>query len=158
MTCRAIERLLLESDDRTLDGDERRAVEEHLGACSACRAFLADRRRIRGGLGEVDWPALPSSLGRRTRGLCLEAMNRGLEAGSPSPAGARVPVLVVAASIFFVVLVAIWLTGVLADVDPDLPLPPIAWAAIAFLAQNAFVLLVSPVIFRAARISSRRLP
>lgn len=156
MTCRQIERWLLESEDRARDGDERRAVDEHLRACPACRAFRRTRLEIRDAAGAFPRPAPPAALARRTRGACLEAMAGA--AGPASPAAARVPLPVVLAAILFAGLTTVWLVGTLGAVDPGQPLPAAAWAAIAFLAQNALVLLVSPVIFRAAGAPSRRLP
>ncbi len=157
MTCRQIERWLLESEDRVRDGDERRAVDEHLRACPACRAFRHTRLEIRDAAGAFPRPDPPTALSRRTRRVCLEAA-AGV-AGSASPAAAaRVPLPVVLAAILFAALATIWLVGTLGAVDPGQPLPGAAWAAIVFLAQNALVLLISPVIFRAARTPSRRLP
>ncbi len=152
MTCRAIEFLLLESEDRALDGDDRRAVEEHLRDCPACRAFRAARLEIRDAASGFPRPDPPPALDRGTRSLCLEAL-----AGTPA-ASAKVPLPVVLAAILFAALATVWLVGILGGVDPGRPLPAAAWAAIAFLAQNALVLLLSPVIFRAALTSSRRLP
>jgi hypothetical protein len=146
MTCKAIEQWILESEERALGGDERRLVEDHLRNCPGCRAFEAARRTICEGLKDFRKAELPQSLDLRTRRLCLEALGRDSAAGK-----ARIPVPVIAASILFSVLAAVWLTAILADVAPGEPLPSSAWIAIVFIAQNALMLFLSPVILRAAR-------
>jgi hypothetical protein len=146
MTCKSIEQLILESEERPLRGDERRLAEDHLRGCPGCRAFEAGRRTIREGVRDIGRADLPRSLDLRTRRLCREAL-----AGDPAAAKAKVPVPVIAASVLFTVLAAIWLTATLIDVTPGQPLPSGAWAAIVFIAQNVLVLFLSPVILRMAR-------
>lgn len=146
MTCKAIEQLILESEERPLGGDERRMVEDHLRGCPGCRMFQACRLTVRKGARDLGGAELPQSLELRTRQLCLEAMDR-----DPSAGKAKIPVPVIAASALFTVLAAIWLTVALIDVRPGQPLPSGAWAAIVFIAQNVLVLFLSPVILRMAR-------
>jgi uncharacterized membrane protein len=64
---------------------------------------------------------------------------------------AKVPLPVIAASVLFTVLAAIWLTAALADLTPGENLPTTAWLAIAFIAQNVLVLFLAPVILGAGR-------
>ncbi|MGD1008793.1 MAG: zf-HC2 domain-containing protein [Candidatus Aminicenantales bacterium] len=146
MTCKTIEQLILESEERPLDADERRLAEDHLRGCPGCRMFQAGRLTIREGVQDLGLAELPQSLELRTRRLCREALDRGPAAGK-----AKVPVPVIAASVLFTVLAAIWLTVALIDVTPGRPLPSGAWAAIVFIAQNVLVLFLSPVILRMAR-------
>jgi anti-sigma factor RsiW len=146
MKCKAIERLILENEERELAGDEKRLVESHLRECARCRAFEAGRHTIREGLKDVWREELPLALDLRTRHLCLEALGGRAAAGR-----AKIPVPVIAVSILFAVLAAIWLTAALSDVAPGEPLPSGAWVAIVFIAQNALVLFFSPIILRAAR-------
>jgi len=153
MKCKAIERLILESEEHALGGDEKRLVEAHLRECSGCRAFEAGRRTIREALKDFRRAELPRPLDLRTRRLCLEALG-----GSAAARKARIPVPVIAASILFSVLAAVWLTATLLDVAPGEPLPSGAWVAIVFIAQNALVLFLSPVILRAVRPSKTETP
>jgi hypothetical protein len=146
MTCKAIEQLILESEERPLHRDERELVEDHLRACPGCRMFQADRLAIRKGVRDLGRAELPQSLDLRTRRLCREALGMDRAAGK-----AKIPGLVIAASVLFTVLSAIWLTATLIDVTPGQPLPSGAWAAIVFIAQNVLVLFLSPVILRMAR-------
>jgi len=146
MNCKAVERLILEGEGRPLEEGERRRVEEHLRACPGCRAFEAGRGVVRDGLKGLGREGLPRSLDRRTRNLCLEAL--GADAGRR-----KVPLPVVAVALLFTLVAAVWLTVTLVDVAPGQPLPSGAWAAIVFIAQNALMLFLSPVILRSARTS-----
>jgi hypothetical protein len=146
MTCKAIEQLILESEERPLRGDERRLAEDHLRGCLGCRMFQAGRPAIREATRDLGRAELPRSLDLRTRRLCLEALD-----GDPAAGKAKIPGPVIAASALFTVLAAIWLTVTLIDVTPGQPLPSGAWAAIIFIAQNVLVLFLSPVILRKAR-------
>ncbi|MGZ4887223.1 MAG: zf-HC2 domain-containing protein, partial [Candidatus Aminicenantales bacterium] len=74
MNCKAIERLILEGEERHLEEGERRRVEEHLRDCPGCRAFEAGRRVVREELKEIGLEGLPRTLDLRTRNLCLEAL------------------------------------------------------------------------------------
>jgi hypothetical protein len=148
MTCKAIERLILESEERALGVDERRQVEDHLRDCPGCRAFEAGRRRILEDLKVFLQAELPHSLDLRTRRLCLEALAGGSAAGK-----AKVPVPIIAASVLFTVVAVAWLTVSLIDVVPGQPLPSGTWAGIVFIAQNVLMLFLSPVILRPARLS-----
>jgi hypothetical protein len=151
MTCKTIELLILESEDRPLDGDERRTVGDHLRVCPDCRAFQADRLTIRESLEDVRRAALPPSLSLRTRWRCLEELGGGAAESPLAPGRTRIPVLVIAASVLFTLLAVVWLTAALIDVTPGQPLPSNAWAAIVFIAQNVLMLFLSPVIFRTGR-------
>lgn len=155
MNCNAIERLILESEERHLEQNKRRRVEEHLRVCPGCLAFEAGRRVIQEGLEEFRRERLPRSLDLRTRNLCRDALVAGAAAGSTDAARTKVPLAVTAVSLLFTVLAVIWLTVTLVDVTPGQPLPSSAWAAIAFIAQNALMLFLSPVILRPARTSER---
>ena len=155
MNCKAIERLMLESEERPLADGERRKVEEHLRNCPGCRAFEAGRRVVREGLKEFRRQGVPRSLDLRTRNLCLDALGAGAAAGPADAARAKVPLAVTAVSLLFTVLAVIWLTVSLIDVTPGQPLPSSAWAAIVFIAQNALMLFLSPVILRPVRTSAR---
>jgi anti-sigma factor RsiW len=151
MNCKAIERLILEAEERPLGETRRRAVEDHLRTCPGCRAFRAGRRALRENLSSLAEPRLPPALDERTRRLCLETLVSGRGADSPAPAGRRVPVPVIAVAVLFTVLAAVWLAGTLADVTPGEPFPAAVWVAVAFIAQNVLMLFLSPVVFRGAR-------
>ena len=147
MKCQAVERLILEGEERPLREDERRTLDGHLAGCPDCRAFESGRADLRRSLADLSRPGLPSSVDLRTRRACLEELDLQRKVA----ATARVPVPVVAASALFALVAAVWLAVTLADVMPGDSLPWTAWAAVVFLAQSVFVLFLSPVIFRAAR-------
>lgn len=153
MNCTAIERLILEGEGRTLEGGERRWIEEHLKVCPGCRAFEAGRRVIREGLRDLWQEALPRSLDLRTRNLCHEALGSDAAEGATGAGRPKVPFAIVAVSLLFTLVAVVWLTVTLVDVTPGQPLPSSAWAAIVFIAQNALMLFLSPVILRSARTS-----
>jgi hypothetical protein len=155
MNCNAIERLILESEERHLEQGERRRVEEHLRVCPGCRAFEGGRRVVREGVEELRREWLPRSLDLRTGNLCLEALGAGAAEGAAEAVRTKVPLAVTAVSLLFTGLAVIWLTVTLLDVTPGQPLPSSAWAAIVFIAQNALMLFLSPVILRPPRTSER---
>jgi len=156
--CRDIERLILEREDRPLEVPETRSVEDHLGRCANCRQFEAARRTIRNGLKDLSWPPLSDALDLRTRQhLRDKPLGMTPEDHRPDAGKARIPVPVTVALVLVTVLTAVWLTLSLVGVGPveslksleDLPLA--ARIALALIAQNAAVLLCTPVIMRAAR-------
>jgi anti-sigma factor RsiW len=151
MNCKAIERLILEGEDRPLGEPRRRVVEDHLRTCPACRAFRAGRVALQKSASGMAGAGLPRSLDERTRRLCLKTLVSGRAAGSPAPAGRRIPMPVIAVAVLFTALAAVWLAGTLADVTSGEALPAAAWIAVAFIAQNVLMLFLSPVIFRGAR-------
>jgi anti-sigma factor RsiW len=151
MNCQTIERLILEADDRPLDEAERRRLDEHLRACSACRAFEAGRAALRRGIREIADEKLPPALSERTRKACLDSLAGRAAAASPAAARRRVPVPVVVVSVLFTALATLWLAATLADVTPAQSLPKAAWVAVAFIVQNVLTLFVSPLVLRAAR-------
>jgi hypothetical protein len=151
MKCKAIERLILENEERELAGDEKRLVESHLRECARCRAFEAGRRTIREGLKDVWWEELPLALDLRTRRLCLEALGVVPAESGQTKRRAKVPLPVIAAAAVFTILATVWLTATLADLTPGENLPTTAWLAIAFVAQNALMLFLTPIILGAGR-------
>jgi len=156
MNCKTVERLILEGEERPLEEGVRQRVEEHLRACAGCRAFEAGRGVVRDGLKGLGREGLPRSLDRSTRNLCLEALGAEAADGaaeSPGRNRTKVPWPVVAVSLLFTLVAAVWLTVTLVDVAPGQPLPSGAWVAIVFIAQNALMLFLSPVILRSARTS-----
>jgi anti-sigma factor RsiW len=155
MNHRMIERLILESEERSLDAEERRRVDGHLKDCAACRAFAAGRLAVRESLKDIRWPEPSPSVEAKTRGLCLDEMNAAAAESRERAGRARMPVPVIAASVLFSVLASVWLTGVLADIVPGGTLTAAAWGALALIAQNAFVLFFSPVLLRAVRPAGR---
>ncbi len=151
MRCRASERLILEGEERTLREEERRALGGHLERCPDCRAFEAGRAALLRAVEDLPPGQLPESLDLGTRRACLEDLAAARQGGGAAVRGARVPWPVVAASALFALLAAVWLAATLPDVKPGDVLPWTTWAAIAFMAQNVFILFLSPVIFRATR-------
>ncbi len=148
--CRDIERLSLEREVRELDPGEKALVESHLASCGRCRGFAADRELIRAEVGAVTWPALPEGLDRRTRRLAREV------AAGPRPAAARaaVPAWLLVALAVVTIVTGIGLAAALADVTPETTmaeLPPVAWAAVFIVLQNALTLLFAPVVLRTFR-------
>jgi anti-sigma factor RsiW len=151
MTCKMIERLMLESEDRALDAEERRKIDDHLRTCAECRDFQAGRRTIREGLRDIRWAELPPEAEAKTRRLCLEVLGSAPGERREAAGRARIPVPVIAAAAMFTILAAVWLAATLGDLTPGESLPATAWAAVAFIAQNVLMLFLAPVVFRAGR-------
>ncbi len=149
MTCRDIERLILERNTVGIPEARRQALEDHLRGCPECRKFEASILEIRAGLKDLDWEPLPERLDRRTQRLAREVL-RGR-----SPAGQKsLPGRIIAALATLTVLTVIWVTASLASLGPEQTLrdlPAAARVAILFVAQNAFVLFFTPVILRAMK-------
>jgi len=150
MRCQAIERLILEGEERPLREEERRALDRHLPACRGCRAFEAGRAALRQALKDLPAGELPVSLDLGTRRACLEELNPE-RVGTAVARRTRIPLPVVVASSLFALLAAVWLTASLGDLKPGDTMPWTSWVAVAFMAQGVFVLFLSPVIFRAVR-------
>lgn len=145
-SCRDVERLMLEGEDRTLGAGERSLVEEHLGDCARCRAFAADRGLVRDGLAAVRWPAPPVELVSRTRRLLRET--------GTATERASVPAWILVALAVVTIVTSLWLAVTLSDVTPDktlADLPFAARAAVLIIVQNALMLLCAPVVLRTAR-------
>jgi hypothetical protein len=148
--CRDIERLLLEGEDRPFAAPERRAVEDHLGACGRCRAFAEDRRALREEIGSLRWPDPPRALVRGTRRLMLES---GTAAKPAAP-----PAWVLVALALAAVATGVWLAVALAGVTPETTLadlPAAGLAAVVVIVQNALMLLFAPVVLRKVRARRR---
>jgi anti-sigma factor RsiW len=151
MNHRTIERLILESEERSLDAEERRRVDGHLEDCAACRDFAAGRLAVRESLKDVRWPEPSPSVEARTRRLCLEELSAAAAESRERAGRVRVPVPVAAAAVLFAVLAAVWLAGSLADLTPGENLPATAWLAVAFIVQNVLMLFLTPVVLGAGR-------
>lgn len=148
LSCRDIERLIIEREDGDLPEDLKRLVEDHLRGCGRCRGFEADRTAIREGMAAVRWPAPPEALVRRTRRMI---------AGGREGRTAAVPAWVLLALAVTAVVTGLWLAVSMADVTPDMALadlPVAGLAAFIVIIQNAVTLLLAPVVLRAVR--SRR--
>jgi len=149
LSCRDVERLVIEGEDRELSPDLRGLVEDHLGGCGRCRGFAADRNVIRREIADVRWPAPPEGLVRRTRRRLVESR--------PDIRSAAVPAWIIVALAVATVITGIWLGVSLADVTPDMTLaelPVAGLAAVIVIIQNALTLLLAPIVLRAVR--SRR--
>jgi anti-sigma factor RsiW len=149
MTCRDIERLILEKRAGELGPDEGRAVKVHLDTCPECRKFEASVLGIRAGLEALDWEPLPEALDRRTKRMALDVLR-----GEGPERRNSLPSRVLAALAALTVLTVVWVTASLAGLGPeqtlrDLPLT--AKVALLFIAQNAFILFFTPIILRATR-------
>lgn len=143
LSCRDVERLTLEGEDRVFLAGERGLVEGHLEACARCRGFAADRKLVSAGLAGVFWPAPPEELVLRTR-------RKLRETGRP----AAVPAWVLIALAAVTIITSIWLAVALPDITPDTTLadlPFAARAAVFIIVQNALMLFCSPLILRTAR-------
>lgn len=145
LSCRDVERLVLEGEDREFSAGEKRSVEEHLRGCARCRGFAADRAFIGGELQGLRWPTPPEELVQRTRRLLREA-------GSAAPAVLPTWVLLALAAV--TIITSIWLAFSLPEISPDTTLadlPFAARAAVLIIVQNALMLFCAPVVLRTAR-------
>ena len=145
LSCRDVERLMLEGEDRAFSAGEGRLVEEHLRGCARCRGFAADRALVRGGLADIRWPAPPEELVSRTR--------RMLRA-DPTAAPAALPPWILVALAAITVVTTLWLAVSLADITPGMTLadlPVAGLAAIFIIVQNALMLFCAPVLLRTYR-------
>lgn len=146
LSCREVELLILEDEDRELRTGLGPLVEGHLRGCGSCRAFAADRSAIRDEIGTVRWPALPDKLVRETRRMVLEAR--------PRPRTAGLPLWVLVAMAVMTIVTGLWLAVSLADVTPEMTLadvPVEALAAVFVVIQNALMLFFAPVLLRMVR-------
>lgn len=84
MACEQYSEAIGELVDGTLDPAGRRALDEHLASCAACRALAADLRRIHREAAELPRVAPPETLWATLRGR-LEVEARKPEAASAEP-------------------------------------------------------------------------
>ena len=80
MTCEQFDLLLDAYLDRTLEGERRREMDDHLESCAACRAAVAEMRLVLAGAA-----ALPKSI-QPPRSLWPDISNRLAHRGSARPA------------------------------------------------------------------------
>lgn len=166
MKCKSVEKLLLAGEDRDRTAAEKQAVEAHLADCPACREFQEARQRMRAGLTDLWRAEPPQALSERTRRACLDALRRGRSASPDhdpaarpraSRGGSRIPAPVIAASAVFTAATVVWVVLSLLGAGPldswkSLEaLPLAAQVGLLLVAQNAFVLLLAPVILRRGR-------
>ncbi|MGA8367089.1 MAG: zf-HC2 domain-containing protein [Candidatus Acidiferrales bacterium] len=102
MRCEDISKELIAYLDRRANSAERRAVEDHLGACAACRARAEDFRKLWGVLDEM--PVIEPSLG-------FDARLRARAAAEPRPRwfGWLVPQPRLAFSMAFLLALSVWM-------------------------------------------------
>ncbi len=158
MTCRHIERLILEKRDRPWKDDERLEVEAHLQECAQCREFEAGLRGIREDLDGPDWYPLPESLNLRTKQMALNVLEGKTPEGLLPGKRISVPGPILAVLGALILLTSVWVFLSLAGVDSgqalkDLPLA--AQAAILLIAQNSLILFFAPVILRTIHHASK---
>ncbi len=149
LSCRDIERLVIEGEDRELAAETRRLVDDHLRGCGRCRGFAADRSAIRETFADARWPAPPEQLVRATR--------RRLHEESAGERVATVPAWILVVLAVTTVVTGLWLAIALADVGPETALadmPVAGLAAVIVIIQNALMLFLAPVVLRTVR--SRR--
>ncbi len=89
MACEQYSEAIGELVDGTLDPAGRRALDEHLASCAACRALAADLRRIHREAAELPRVAPPETLWAKVRGR-LEVEAREPEA-APAEASPLAP-------------------------------------------------------------------
>jgi predicted anti-sigma-YlaC factor YlaD len=145
LSCRDVERFVLEGEDRAFSAGEQGLVEEHLRACARCRGFAADRGLVRAELAGVRWPAPPDELVLRTRQMLRDA---------GTAARAAVPAWILIALAVVTIITSVWLAVTLPDITPDTTLadlPLAARAAVFIIVQNALMLICAPIVLRTAR-------
>jgi hypothetical protein len=154
MTCRDIERLILEKKDRPWKDEERLGVEAHLQECADCREFEAGLRGIREDLEDPDWYPLPEFLNLRTKQMAFDVLDGKTPESVPTGKRISVPGPILAVLGVLTFLTGVWIFLSLAGIDSggtikDLPLA--ARASILLIAQNSLILFFAPVILRAIR-------
>lgn len=83
MSCEDFSSAIGEQVDGTLEGERARALDQHLATCTACRALLADLRRIRQTAATLDRQAPPPAVWTRlSEQLRRERTERQRRAGT----------------------------------------------------------------------------
>ncbi len=102
MKCEDVSKELIAYLDRRANSAERRGVEEHLGACAACRARAEDFRKLWGVLDEM--PVIEPSVG-------FDARVRARAEAEPQPRwfGWLVPQPRLAFSMALLVALGVWM-------------------------------------------------
>jgi hypothetical protein len=142
MRCQDIERLILESEERELSGEERLALDEHLARCASCTGFndFCHSLRITSPNGpEQD---LPAEVDQRVRRLCHQELNKK-SAGVPWMIWAALALLMFLTIDFLIPRVEEFWQNQKVTLEMGL--------VIILLLQNALMLFFAPVIIRRPR-------
>jgi hypothetical protein len=159
MRCQDFERLMLESGERELLREERRALEEHLETCPDCAAFRSFRGGLRSRLREAAGPALSVELSNNVRLRCRAELNSLSRSRAGQDFGRRpaaVPWAVLAALLVLTGLTLVFLIPGLEEFRQSQKLTLGTVLVLLVILQNALMLFFAPLLMRRGRLSHYR--
>jgi len=150
---------MLESSERELVREERRALEEHLETCPDCAAFRDFLGGLRSSLRDAPGPALSVGLSDSVRLRCRAELDAGLPprlrpAPSKQPAGVPWPIL--AALLVLTGLTIVFLIPGLEEFRQSQKLTLGTALVLLVILQNALMLFAAPLLMRRGRLSQIR--
>lgn len=157
MRCQDFERLMLESRDRELLGEERLAQEEHLGSCPRCTSFRSFWGDLKSCLREATEPALPAEVSENVRLRChaeLESRSRSRTGRDQERCPAAVPWPILAALVLLTGLTIIFLIPAIEEFRQAQKVTVETVLVFMVVLQNALMLFFAPVLMRRSRFSS----
>jgi hypothetical protein len=159
MRCQDIERVIIDSSERKLSQEERRAIEQHVNQCAECARFRDDLKNIQASIKKIPALTPPEKLERRTSALCHAELSSRLASEKqlvsqtqPSP----IPWVIWIALIALIVLTAFLLFSLFKDIRMNQPLSFESIFVLCLILQNAVMLFFAPVIIRKYRWPKQR--
>jgi len=159
MQCQDLERLMLESGERELLREERRAVDEHLETCPDCAAFRGFWGGLRSCLREAAGPTLSVELADNVRLRChaeLDSLSRGRAGRGFGRRPAAVPWPILAALLVLTGLTIVFLIPGLEEFRQSQKLTLGTALVLLVILQNALMLVAAPLLMRRGRLSQIR--
>lgn len=154
MSCRKIERWIIESSEGDLSPEKLSELQQHLSQCTKCARFEEDLQKMRIGLNQLP-PPLPSlELERRTRLICQTSLisHKKLERKATLPFPLTpLPKTIWAALILITILTLIWALPSLKQFPLDQTSSFRAWMVLGIIIQNVTMLILSPLLLRQHR-------
>jgi len=158
MSCKDIERLIIDSSDKDLSLEELDVLEQHMAFCTNCSRFRENLEKIRVSIKTIPQPTPSPDLVEKTRAKCQAELrtktadNAGIclkTHAEPIPKYA-LPVL-----FSLILLTAFIIAPMLKNIklDQSLTFPTIV--VLTLLIQNAAMLFFSPILIRKYRWKKR---
>ena len=159
MRCQDFERLMLESSERELVREERRALEEHLETCPVCAAFRDFLGGLRSSLRDAPGPALSTEFSDSVRLRCraeLDSLSRSRAGQDFGRRPAAVPWPIWAALAILTGLTLYFLIPGLEEFRQGQKLTLATALVLLVILQNALMLVAAPLLMRRGRLSQIR--
>lgn len=158
MSCKDIERLIIDSSDKDLSLEELDVLEQHVAFCTNCARFRENLEKIRASIKTIPQPIPSPDLVEKTRARCQVELRTktAADAGiSPKTHAEPIPKYALPALFSLILLTAFIIAPMLKNIKLDQPLTFPTVAVLTLLIQNAAMLFFSPILIRKYRWKKR---